>query len=128
MDIEMFGFSEMISLLAVIISLAALVRARNNRIEDIARNEAYRIRVRVWEVLNGEAGLRSVNALDDHDGKTRARLALLERTALQLKAAGAPALGDHLENVLNQEWPAANEASTSSRSSFHDAVVDFMKP
>jgi hypothetical protein len=55
---------------AALISLMALLFSLRNRSADIAREEAYRVRARVWEILNTEPGLRTVLALDDDDGNS----------------------------------------------------------
>lgn len=110
------------------IALAALIVSLLNRRGDIEREEQYRIRTRVWELLNGEPGLRTVQALDESDGKTNTRIKLLRRTAVQLKAAGAESLGRNLETVLDGSWPDPGEELLSARATFVDCVTKFMNP
>lgn len=114
---------------ATTISLFALALALRNRRADIAREEAYKVRARVWEVLNGEPGLRTIEALDENDGKTDIRIRLLGRTAEQLGVAGAPMLGHKLEHVLEEPWGSnTSDKSRSTRSDFVTSATEFMKP
>lgn len=84
---------------------------------------------RVSETLNGESGIRSVDALDEDDGQTSRRLTLLRRTANQLDIAGAPALENLLRETLSQPWGAeATAQSLAAREAFQQAVQDFLSP
>jgi hypothetical protein len=116
------------SIVAAAISLTALVVSLRNRKLDIAREEAYRIRARVWEILSGAAGYRTITALNEPDGKTNDRIKLLRRTAEQLKIAGALALGGQLDSVLDGQWPNADVRSARAREDFCKAAAEFMKP
>jgi hypothetical protein len=120
--------TDWMSIAAAVISLTALLVSLKNRKADIAREEAYLIRSRVWEILNGEPGFRTVSALDEPDDKTDQRIKLLRRTAAQLKLAGASRLGCKLENLLDGAWPRADEKSQSARKDFRKAATDFMQP
>ena len=117
-----------ISTIATTIALVSLGVSLFNRRQDIKREERYRIRTRVWEVLNGEPGLRTVQALDEDDGNTQTRIELLQRTAAQLKVAGAEPLGHDLEIVLSKRWPGNDEEAVSARNRFLDSVAEFMNP
>jgi hypothetical protein len=116
------------SIAAAFISLTALIVSLRNRKADIAREEAYLIRSRVWEILNGEPGFRTVSALDEADDKTDQRIKLLRRTAAQLKLAGAFSLGCQLDNLLDGAWPKADEKTQRAREDFCKAATDFMQP
>jgi hypothetical protein len=123
------GIGDWMAIVAVVISLTSLMMSLINRKQDIAREEAYRIRARVWEILNGEPGSRSISALDQSDGKTGTRIELLRRTAEQLKLAGALDLGSHLESFLSRTtWPNADEKSRKAREEFRRAAAEFMQP
>jgi len=123
------GIGDWMTIIAVVISLTSIMMSLINRKQDIAREEAYRIRARVWEILNGEAGSRSMSALDQSDGKTGIRIELLRRTAEQLKLAGALDLGSHLESFLSRTtWPHADEKSRKAREEFRTAAAEFMQP
>lgn len=114
---------------AAVISLLALLFSLRNRRADIAREEAYRVRARVWEILDREPGLRTILALQEDDGQADKRVKLLERTAAQFDVAGAAALGSGLREVLEHPWgAAATPESQAARSAFVDAAKQFMKP
>lgn len=114
---------------AAVISLLALLFSLRNRRADIAREEAYRVRARVWEILDREPGLRTVLALEEDDGQADKRLRLLRRTADQLDVAGAAALGQDLREVLEQAWGAdTTERSQLARASFVDSARRLMTP
>ncbi len=111
---------------ALLVSIISLVISLVNRLFDIKREEEYRIRNRVWDILDGEPGLRTVNALDSADSETDKRIALLVRTAMQLKVAGAESLGEQLENVLKEKWPDWSQSAVSAREKFLEQVTRFM--
>jgi hypothetical protein len=114
---------------AALISLIAILISLRNRSADIAREEAYRVRARVWEILNTEPGLRTVLALDEDDGNSEKRVKLLGRTCAQLEFAGAGILGSQLREVLEQGWgPKTTQNSLSIRRDFIDSTSEFMKP
>ncbi|HMF44464.1 MAG TPA: hypothetical protein VKQ32_27510 [Polyangia bacterium] len=110
------------AIVAATISLAAIIISLRNRAADIARQERYVIRGRVWEILNGEAGLRTVHALAEQDGKNDDRKRFLSRTATQLKVAGASELGHALDSLVKG---ACDEAA---RTGFIDLADRFMSP
>jgi hypothetical protein len=110
-----------------VISLNALIVSWRNRKLDIDREKAFQIRARVWDILNGDAGSRSISALDQSDGKTENRIKLLRRTADQLKIAGELTLGGQLESLLGETWPKADEKSRKAREDFYKAVAVFMQ-
>jgi hypothetical protein len=114
-----------ISIGAATLSLAALVISLVNRQRDLARAEAYQIRTRVWDILNGEPGFRTISALSESDGKTETRRGLLERTANQLRLAGAAELGEKLSTLLKSEWPTP---SPDPRDEFLRSARKFMEP
>jgi hypothetical protein len=121
--------SDWAAVAAALVSLLALLFSLRNRRDDIAREEAYRVRARVWEILDREPGLRTVLALDNDDGQTGKRLKLLQRTADQLDVASAATLGSDLREVLMQAWGRdTTDRSRSERSSFLEAAKQFMKP
>jgi hypothetical protein len=72
---------------------------RLQREANVMQAEAF-VRDRVFAILNGESGLRSVIALGDDDGKTGIRVKLLERTAEELDVAGAETLAEKLRKLL----------------------------
>jgi hypothetical protein len=114
---------------AAVISLVALLSSLRNRRADIAREEAYRVRARVWEVLDREPGLRTVLALDESDGQADKRVKLLRRTADQLDVAGAAMLGSNLREVLKHPWGAdTTEGSRAARSEFINSAKELMRP
>jgi hypothetical protein len=114
---------------AALISLIALLFSLRNRNADIAREEAYRVRARVWEILNAEPGLRTVLALDEDDGSSEKRVKLLDRTCAQLEVAGAGEIGSKLRELLKQDWgPKTTQRSLSIRRDFIDSTSEFMKP
>jgi hypothetical protein len=114
-----------ISIGAATISLVALLISLINRQRDLTRAEAYQIRTRVWDILNGEPGFRTISALSESDGKTETRRSLLERTASQLKLAGAPELGEKLSTLLKSPWPTP---SPDPRDGFLKSASKFMEP
>jgi hypothetical protein len=114
---------------AAVISLLALLLSLRNRRDDIAREEAFRVRTRVWEILDREPGLRTVLALHEGDGESSKRVTLLQRTAEQLDVAGAAKLGSSLRVVLKQAWGTeTTEQSRSAREEFVESARQFMTP
>lgn len=114
---------------AAVISLVALLFSLRNRSADIAREEAYRVRARVWEILNGEPGLRTILALEEDDGNAEKRVKLLSRTCAQLEVAGAAKLGSKLRDLLEQDWgPNRTQRALSIRRDFIESASEFMKP
>ena len=129
LDVELgtwMGLKDLIAVLAVIISLFALVVSLINRRADIDRLNKYRTRDKVWNLLTSSAGLRSIEALAKEDGKTEKRVEMLRRTATQLKTAGAKSLGDELESLLHNTWPSG-KGTTAAKEEFLDSVNDYMK-
>lgn len=125
--------SDWIALVAVLISLLALVISSWNRERDITREERAAIRARVWAILSMEPGIRTVLALDDNDGEFEKRKRLLERTAVQLKSAGAQQVGTKLADVLNHDWsdrptPEVKKAREAAREEFINSLTQFMSP
>lgn len=118
-----------ISIIALVFSVAAFRVSLVHRRAEIERQEATSVRARVWEILNGEAGLRSINALDVDDDKTTTRIRLLERTATQLGVAGASELGTALNAVVAEPWGSeTSDQSRRVRVDFHNAAAEFMRP
>jgi hypothetical protein len=114
---------------AAAISFFALLLSLRNRREDLAREEAYQVRSRVWEILDREPGLRTILALDACDGQTPKRVELLRRTADQLDVAGAPVLARNLREVLDQPWgEPMGEAPETARRDFVESASQFMRP
>jgi len=114
---------------AAVISLVALLFSLRNRSADIAREEAYRVRARVWEILSGEPGLRTILALDEGDENSEKRVKLLGRTCAQLEVAGAAMLGSKLRDLLEQGWGSkTTPRSLSIRIDFIESASEFMKP
>ena len=127
--IEVMSASDWAATVAAVISLVALLFSLRNRSADIAREEAYRVRARVWEILNREPGLRTILALDEDDGNAEKRVKLLGRTCAQLEVAGATKLGSKLRDLLEQGWgPNPTQRTLSVRSDFIESVSEFMKP
>jgi hypothetical protein len=79
----------------------------------------------VWDILNGEPGFRTISALSEADGKTETRRGLLERTASQLRLAGAPELGEKLSTLLKSPWPTP---AHDPRGEFVKSASKFMEP
>jgi hypothetical protein len=118
-----------ISIVAVLISLVALVISLRNRKLDIDRQKKLRIQTQVWEIINTPTGYRTILALDDSDGKTAERIKYLKKTAEQLKIAGAPELAKQLENLLDEtRWSSADQKIIRDRNDFQKAISEFMKP
>ncbi len=116
-------------MVALVFSVAAFGVSLVHRRAEIERQEATSVRARVWEILNGEAGLRSLDALDVADGKTTMRITLLDRTATQLGVAGASELGAALKAAVAEPWGSdANDRSRRCRVDFHNAATEFMRP
>ena len=114
---------------ATAISLLALAFSLRNRRDDIAREEAFRVRERVWTILDREPGLRTVLALTEPDGKTESRIRFLRRTVEQLAVAGAADLAGQLGIVLDQSWGAdTSDRSRTIRKEFLESASLFMKP
>jgi len=127
--IEVMSTSDWAATAAAVISLVALLFSLRNRSADIDREEAYRVRARVWEILSREPGLRTILALDDDDGNAEKRVKLLGRTCAQLEVAGATKLGIKLLDLLEQGWgPNPTQRALSVRSDFIESVSEFMKP
>ena len=127
--IEVMSASDWAATAAAVISLVALLFSLRNRSADIAREEAYRVRARVWEILSREPGLRTILALNEDDGNAEKRVKLLGRTCAQLEVAGAAKLGSKLRVLLEQDWgPNATQQALSVRENFTDSVKEFMKP
>lgn len=117
-----------ISVVAIIVSLAALAVSLFTRKRDIDRDKKLRIQAQVLQVVSSNAGYRTILALDDRDGKTAERIKYLRRTAEQLKIAGAPELGKQLESFLDEtRWPDAGEQTKKAREDFQQAVADFLR-
>lgn len=117
-----------ISIVAIIVSLVALAVSLFTRKRDIDRDKKLRIQAQVLEIVNSNAGYRTILALEDRDGKTAERIKYLRRTAEQLKVAGAPELGKQLESFLDEtRWPDAGEQTKKAREDFQQAVVDFLR-
>ena len=127
--IEIVSASDWAASAAAVISLVALLFSLRNRSADIAREEAYRVRARVWEILSGEPGLRTILALDEDDGGHEKRIKFLGRTSEQLDVAGAAQLGTKLRDLLEQSWgPNATQQSLTTRRDFVRSATEFMKP
>jgi hypothetical protein len=123
------SLKDWISIVAVVISLISLGISLRNRQRDIDRERENSIRAKAWEILNNEPGYRTVNALDDPDNQTDTRIKLLERTAEQLRLAGAPKLGDQLTSFLDKnQWPDADAKTKRARDDFRMAAAEFIKP
>jgi hypothetical protein len=123
------GQSGWIAISAVLVSIASLLTAAYYRRSDIAREEAFRVRSRVWVILDREPGLRTVLALDDRDDKTAWRIKALQRTSRQLDVAGAPDLARLLDDVLSHRWGSqSTEDALLSRDEFIRAAQDRIRP
>ena len=123
--------SDLISIAAVLISVISLIISWANRKRDIDREKENSIRAKAWEILNADAGFRTVNALEQPDGQTAKRIMFLERTADQLRLAGARELGDQLKRFLDEtksKWPNADEKTKKAREDFGRAAAEFIKP
>jgi hypothetical protein len=117
------------SVAATVISLVALALSMRNRRNDIAREEAFQLRQRVWTILDREPGLRTVLALDEPDGQTPSRIRYLRRTVEQIEVAGAARLASELSVVLDQTWGTETaKESLSTRREFLDSARRFLKP
>jgi len=127
--IEVMNASDWAATAAAVISLVALLFSLRNRSADIAREEAYRVRARVWEIMSREPSLRTILALNEDDGNTEKRVKLLGRTCAQLEVAGATKPGSKLGALLEQGWgPNTTQRALSVRKDFIDSVGEFMKP
>ena len=86
------------------------------------------VRQRVWEVLNQDAGMRSVVALEHLDGKFDTRVLMLRRTEFQLEAAmGRPDLAAALKACLDA-WvrsPDLIDQKEKARNDFFERVNNF---
>lgn len=129
---------------AVGVAVAALAWTAWIRHLDGKADEARSRRNRVWEILNGDASVRSLLALGEPEvdtktwngGKQHKRLVLLARTARQLKIAGAPKLAQLLDEALGHASWASGPSDTVSveerkarddaRDQFLDAVDVFI--
>lgn len=121
----------LLAALAVVVSIAAFVVSIVSRRSDIAREEAYRVRARTWEILDREPGLRTVLTLKEpiDDPGIAKRIDLLGRTAKQLEIAGAPALARQLSAVLEQPWGRnTSAASTLALDKFVEAARETVRP
>jgi hypothetical protein len=123
------SLGDVVAPIATAISVVALVVSLRNRRSDIAREEAYQVRARVWTILDREPGLRTVLALHEPDGKTDDRVSYLRRTAAQVEIAGAPRLAHELADVLDQPWGIGTIAqSLSTRAAFVSSAARFLMP
>lgn len=121
----------LLAALAVVVSIAAFIVSVLSRRSDIAREEAYRVRSRIWEILDREPGLRTVLTLKEpiDDPGVAKRVDLLGRTAKQLEIAGAPALARQLSAVLDQPWGRnTTEESLRSLDNFLEAARETVRP
>jgi hypothetical protein len=119
--------SDWIAIAAAIISLAALTIAIYNGYADRAIAKANERKGRVWTILSGEPGIRTISALDVDDGQTTRRIELLERTASHLDVADASSLAKQLRDLLSKPWGAATTSeSRKAREAFFKAVPAFM--
>jgi hypothetical protein len=118
--------SDWIAISAALTSLVALAIGIYNRRADIAMHKANARKARVWEVLNGETGTRSIYALDVDDGQTGKRIVLLHGTAGQLDVANASSLANQLRDLLSKPWGAGTTGdSREARDAFLKAVTAF---
>lgn len=120
--------SAVIAVVSAGIAVSALVLSLRNRKDDIKRQEKYQREARVWGILSGEAGLRSVVALDANDGETSERKKFLGRTAASLEAAGEQNLRGLLVAVIQHDWPMANDEARAARDTFFAAVTEKFGP
>lgn len=111
------------------VAVVALGLSLMHRRTDRQRVAGEELRRRVWEILDREPGMRSVNSLHRTDGKTEDRLRYLGPTADQLDVAGAPDLAVLLRSVLKEPWGAqANDDSEAARERFVLGCNEFLAP
>jgi hypothetical protein len=119
--------SDWIAIAAALISLAALTIAIYNGRADRAMHKANARKARVWEILSGQAGTRTIDALEKDDGQTSQRIDFLSRTAGQLDAADASSLANQLRDLLSKPWGAGTTSeSREARDALIKAVRAFM--
>lgn len=118
-----------IGLASMAVAVVALVLSLLHRRSDRQRATGEELRRRVWEILDREPGMRSINSLHRTDGKTEDRVRYLGPTADQLGIAGAPDLAALLRAVLKEPWgPLASDDSEVARERFVLACNEFLAP
>ena len=114
---------------SALVALVALGVSLSNRRGDIARDEQVDVRSRVWGILQGEAGERTVRKQDDPDGRAEERVGYLTPTVQQLRTAGAPAVADALQRVINENCLGEDLSDARRhRDEFFVELSQFMTP